>query len=156
MREPPDTRPRAAKQLHKFIYGLKQASRKWYEALSCTLTDLEFRASSADPGVFLAKVDKHIFILAIHVDDCTLTGSSPELIAECKCKFNDRYTLTDLGPIHWFLDHSRPLSPLHFPLPNLFHQLYSDSLWAGRHKTLWHSYGPRGHLLTRRLPFRRH
>jgi len=59
-----------------------------------------FRASSADPGVFPSKVDKHIIILAIHVDDCTLTGSSPELIAKYKRKFNDPYTLTDLRSIH--------------------------------------------------------
>jgi hypothetical protein len=37
------------------------------------------------------------------VDDCILTGSSPELISKYKQKFNDRYTLTDLGPVHWFL-----------------------------------------------------
>jgi len=53
----------------------------------------------------LAKVDKYITILAIHIDDCILTRSSPELIAGYKNKFNDRYTLqlTDLGSVHWFL-----------------------------------------------------
>jgi hypothetical protein len=71
--------------------------------LTCTLTDLRFCTSSADPGVFVAKVDKHILIFAINVDDRTLTGSLPELIAEYKRNFNNRYTATDLGPIHWFL-----------------------------------------------------
>jgi hypothetical protein len=75
--------------------------RKWYEALLCAFTNLAFRASTADLGVFLPKVDKHILILAIHVDDCIPTCSLPERIAEHK--FNARYTLTNLGPVHWFL-----------------------------------------------------
>jgi transposase InsO family protein len=106
MQEPPGYETQgehSVKRLHKSLYGLKQAGRKWYEALSHALADLGFRASTADPGVFLAKIDKHILILAIHVDDCILTGSSPKLIADYKDKFNSRYTLTDLGPIHWFL-----------------------------------------------------
>ena len=106
MQEPPGYETQgehSVKRLHKSLYGLKQAGRKWYEALSRALADLGFRASSADPGVFLAKVDKDILILAIHVDDCILTGTSPELIAEYKHKFNTCYTLTDLGPVHWFL-----------------------------------------------------
>ena len=106
MQEPPGYETQgepSVKRLHKSLYGLKQAGRKWYEALSHALADLGFRASAADPGVFIAKIDNHTLILAIHVDDCILTGSSPKLIADYKDKFNSRYTLTDLGPIHWFL-----------------------------------------------------
>jgi hypothetical protein len=106
MQEPPGYETQgehSVKRLHKSLYGLKQAGRKWYEALSRALADLGFRASTADPGVFLTKSDNHTLILTIHVDDCILTGSSPELISKYKQKFNDRYTLTDLGPVHWFL-----------------------------------------------------
>ena len=39
----------------------------------------------------------------MHVDDCVLTGSSSEQIAECKLKLNSCYMLTDLGPVHWLL-----------------------------------------------------
>lgn len=91
------------KWLHKSLYGLKQVGRKWYEALSHALADLGFCTSTADPGVFLANVNKDILILAIYVDNCILTGSSPKLIAKYKDKFNAHYTLTDLRPIHWFL-----------------------------------------------------
>jgi transposase InsO family protein len=106
MKEPPGYETQgehSVKRLQKSLYGLKQAGRKWYEALSRSLADLGFRATSADPGVFFAKNGDHILILAIHVDDCVLTGSSPSLITEYKSKFNACYTLTDLGPIHWFL-----------------------------------------------------
>ena len=89
--------------LQKVIYGLKQAGRKWYDALSRILTDIDFRVSEVDLGVFMAHKGRHILILAAHVDDCVITGSSPELIKDFKMKLNNRYALTDLGPIQWLL-----------------------------------------------------
>ena len=107
MHEPPGYESQGepkVKRLHKSLYGLKQAGRKWYDALTRSLADLGFCATAADPGVFLAKPDgNHLLILAIHVDDCILTGDSPELISQYKSKLNDCYALTDLGPIHWLL-----------------------------------------------------
>jgi Reverse transcriptase (RNA-dependent DNA polymerase) len=122
MQEPPGYETRgecSVKQLHKSLYGLKQAGRKWYEALSCALTDLGFRTSSADPGIFLAKIDKDILIPAIHVDSCTLIGSSPKLIAEYKRQVQ-RSLQHDLGPIQWFLGIRNTLTtaqPAPFPSP---------------------------------------
>ena len=91
------------KRLHKSLYGLKQAGRKWYDTLSRALTDLGFQVNQSDPGIFSAHDAEHITILAIHVDDCMITSSSSSLIAEYKTKLNEQYSLTDLGPIHWLL-----------------------------------------------------
>jgi Reverse transcriptase (RNA-dependent DNA polymerase) len=93
----------SVKRLLKSLYGLKQAGQKWYDALCCILVDLGFRVSSADPGVFYAHIEEHILILAVHVDDCAMTGSSAKLISLYKQKLNKQYMLTDLGPIHWLL-----------------------------------------------------
>jgi hypothetical protein len=57
----------------------------------------------ANPRVFIAQVNGHILILAVHVDDCVLTGSSSKQIAKFKLKLNSCYVLTDLGPVHWLL-----------------------------------------------------
>ncbi len=106
MHEPPGYETQGehmVKRLHKSLYGLKQAGRKWYDTLTRSLADLGFCISYADPGVFLAKLGRHTLILAIHVDDCILTGSSPELISQYKVKLNNCYALTDLGPVHWLL-----------------------------------------------------
>ena len=86
-------------RLQKAIYGLKQAGRKWYDALLRILTDIGFSVSGADPGVFVAHEGGHILILAVHVDNCIITESSLESIKDFKMKLNDRYALTDLGPI---------------------------------------------------------
>jgi len=90
-------------RLRKSLYGLKQAGRKWYEALARALVDLGFRITQADPGVFYLRMEIHIIILVIHVDDCVITGSCARLIATYKAKFNSRYALTDLGPVSWLL-----------------------------------------------------
>ena len=43
---------------------------------------------------------KELLILAVHVNDCTMTGSCVKLILEYKAKLNSHYPLTDLGPLH--------------------------------------------------------
>ena len=75
-------------KLYKSIYGLKQAGRKWYEIVCRTLTDLRPKRSEADQAVFYAHFGKKIIILAIHVDDCTITGSSHSLIQQYKSRIN--------------------------------------------------------------------
>jgi Reverse transcriptase (RNA-dependent DNA polymerase) len=90
-------------RLLKLLYGLKQAGRRWYETLTRALADLGFCTSQADPAVFHARVAEETLILAIHVDDCALTGSSSALITQYKERLNARFPLTDLGPIHWLL-----------------------------------------------------
>jgi len=64
---------------------------------------LGFRITQADPAIFYLRNEIHILILVFHIDDCVFTGSSVELIATYKAKFNARYTLTDLGPISCLL-----------------------------------------------------
>jgi len=91
------------KHLCKSLYGLKQAGCKWYDTLCHALADLGFSVNNTDPGVFYARINKHILILAIHVDDCLMTGSSINLITDYKKQLNAKYLLTDLGEIHWLL-----------------------------------------------------
>ncbi len=59
--------------------------------------------TQVDPSVFYLRIEVHIIILVIHVDDCVITGSSAKLSADYKAKFNTHYTLTDLGPVSWLL-----------------------------------------------------
>jgi Reverse transcriptase (RNA-dependent DNA polymerase) len=85
----------SVKRLRKSLNGLKQAVRKWYESLTCALADLCFGVTQMDPGVFRAHVGRDVLVLAVHVDGCALTGSSPALIAEYKQRLNARYSLTE-------------------------------------------------------------
>ena len=106
MEEPPGYESQGVdtvKRLWKSLYGLKQAGRKWYEALVSALTDIGFQVTQADPGVFYMRQENRILILAVHVDDCILTGTSQTLIDVYKKKLHSRYELIDLGPVNWLL-----------------------------------------------------
>jgi len=39
-------------KLHKSIYGLKQAGKKWYDSLSHLLADIGFQKLEVDPAIF--------------------------------------------------------------------------------------------------------
>jgi len=52
-------------QLHKLLYGLKQARRQWYDTLVRTLTDLGFHVSQADPGVLQTCVQGDALIVTL-------------------------------------------------------------------------------------------
>jgi len=106
MQSPPgyDSDPRTVKRLQKSLYGLKQAGCKWYDTLMHMLTKLGFFIIYTDPGAFYACMGKNILILAVHVNDCILTGNSSKLIMHYKRKLNNCHALTDLGLVHWLLD----------------------------------------------------
>src|ERR1700722_17255976 len=63
-------------KLHKTLYGLKQAGKKWYDSLCCSLADIGFKRTEANLAVSYVHVGNDIVILTIHVDDSTMTGSS--------------------------------------------------------------------------------
>jgi hypothetical protein len=105
MQEPPgyEEGKGQVKRLQKLLYRLKQAGHKWYDTLTWALADLGLCITQADPGIFRMEIGEHILIMGVHIDDCVITGSSAELIDEYKHKLNNKYALTDLGPIHWLL-----------------------------------------------------
>jgi hypothetical protein len=90
-------------KLNKTLYGLKQGAKNWYDALCKALADLGFQRAEADHGVFFKRTGVDIIVLAVHVDDCMITGSSQMPIDEFKVQINKTYKISDLGAIHWLL-----------------------------------------------------
>ena len=78
-------------KLSKAIYGLKQAGRKWYEALCTVLADLGTNQCDVDPGIFYSIVDGFLVILVIHVDDCLITGVSEVILDEFRSKLHRKF-----------------------------------------------------------------
>jgi hypothetical protein len=107
LEQPPDYATGDRRQwvwkLNKALYGLKQGARNWYEALRQALTELGFKRTEADHGVFFKKLAGNIVIVAVHVDDGLVTGSSTPLISKFKVEMDKKYKLTDLGPANWLL-----------------------------------------------------
>ena len=68
------------------LYGSKQGALKWYLELCRTLRALKLTCTESDWGVFYLHLGHEILLLASHINDCTLTGSSPSLIKAFKDK----------------------------------------------------------------------
>src|SRR6266404_6483076 len=81
----------------------KQAGRHWYDTLFHTLADLGFQKTHTDLGVFYTRSGDNILILAIHVDDCIITGNSPAAISTFKWEIHACYAITDIRLIYWLL-----------------------------------------------------
>ena len=85
------------------LYGSKQGALKWYIELCQTLRALKLSHTESDWGVFYLHTGRNILLRASHIDDCTLTSSSPSLIKAFKDEIKAHYKISDLGPINWLL-----------------------------------------------------
>ena len=106
MRVPPghNSPPSIVWKLNKTLYGLKQASRKWYKKLSTKLKSTGFWHSSVDHCIFYKNRDSNLLVIAVYIDDMMILSDKIDLINETKRKLSSHFEMTDLGEIHWILN----------------------------------------------------
>jgi hypothetical protein len=109
MHHPPGYKSRDAGnrvlRLKKMLYGLKQSGQCWYQKLLSIFKSLDFHKCSVDQAVFYkANKDKNeVTVVAVHVDDCTITATNLKLINEFKAGLWKHVEVTDLSELHWML-----------------------------------------------------
>jgi hypothetical protein len=89
-------------QLRRSLYGLKQASRAWFECLSSIVIDAGFKSSDHDPALFI-HTSPHGRTLLLYVDDMIVTGDDSQHIAFVKQRLSEKFLMADLDPLHYFL-----------------------------------------------------
>lgn len=90
-------------RLKKSLYGLKQAPRAWFNTLHSFLLSYGFVNSKSDPSLFIyLKGDVKVYTL-VYVDDILITGNNNQAIAKCISTLATKFSIKDLGPIHFFL-----------------------------------------------------
>ena len=67
------------------------------------LLDNGFSRCHFDNTFYTKKVGKSLIILVIYVDDLILTGSDPNHINHVKYSLKNKFEMTDLGHLHYFL-----------------------------------------------------
>jgi hypothetical protein len=72
------TNPGEILELHRCIYGLKQASRRWYEKLRQTLEAAGYKATRADPCVYTRNSGGEYTMIATVVDDLLIASTTAE------------------------------------------------------------------------------
>jgi hypothetical protein len=80
-------------RLSKAIYGLKQASRAWYNTLHIFLTSQKLERSRVDPCIYFGKGT----ILFVYVDDLIIAAESPQLVENLAQEFKNHFRMKDLG-----------------------------------------------------------
>jgi hypothetical protein len=60
---------------YSILYGLKQASRKWYEKLTSLLVREGYKQSNSDYSLFTMSHNNDFTVLLIYVDDIMLSGT---------------------------------------------------------------------------------
>eukprot|EP00253_Pinus_taeda_P023810 PITA_23810 len=90
-------------QLKKSLYGLKQSPQAWYAKMDNFLLDTAFSRCRSENTIYTKKLGKLLIITFLYVDDLILTGSDPNLINHVKSSLKNKFEMTDLGYLHYFL-----------------------------------------------------
>ena len=91
-------------KLKKAMYGLKQSERAWFKCLSAAMKKIGFTKSKSDTAVFYRHNGKGFAIIAIAVDDLTMTATNDDIIREIKADLMEIFKMKDLGELHWLLN----------------------------------------------------
>lgn len=89
-------------RLKKSLYGLKQAPRCWNTSIDDHLKSMNFTQSVSDPCIY-TKFDEDPLIIGVYVDDIIIAGNSDCNIQSVKNEIARKYSVKDLGPLHYFL-----------------------------------------------------
>lgn len=116
-------------RLHKSIYGLKQASRQWFDKFSRALLLLGFCQAKSDYSLFTKGSGESFVALLVYVDDIIIAGRSSSVINSLKIHLNAAFRLKDLGSLKYFLglELARSSSGIFLSQRNYTLQLLEDS-----------------------------
>jgi hypothetical protein len=85
------------------LYGLKQASRAWYECLREFLIENGFRIGKADSTLFTRKMGKDLFVCQIYVDDIIFDYTNKSFCDEFSKIMMDMFGMSMMGVLTFFL-----------------------------------------------------
>jgi len=98
-------KPGQVYKLRKSIYGLRQASRQWYEKLSTILIASGYTQSQSDFSLFTKQfATGTITTILVYVDDMILIGNDAHEIALVKSQLDHLFKIKDLGQLKFFLE----------------------------------------------------
>lgn len=90
-------------ELHKALYGLRQAPRAWFIKLNHRLLSLGFTPAKSDQSLFLRFTTTSKIYLLVYIDDILITRTDPNVVHHIVHQLNNAFALIDLGPLHLFL-----------------------------------------------------
>jgi hypothetical protein len=95
--------PNHVYKLHKMLYGLKQASRAWYECLRDFLIDDDFRIGKVDSKLFTRRMGKDLFVCQIYIDDIIFGSTNKSFCDKFSKIMTDRFEMSMMDQLTFFL-----------------------------------------------------
>lgn len=89
-------------QLNKSLYGVNQSPRCLNYVLGEHLQSMRFVHTPSDPCIYVAEGDDP-FMIAFHVDDLILAGTTGAKIAQVKQSIAERFDVKDMRLLNYFL-----------------------------------------------------
>lgn len=90
-------------KLLKSLYGLKQASRQWFEKLTTFLYAQGFVQATSDHTLFIKSTATSFTALLVYVDDIILACTSLSEFDELKLALDQTFRIKNLGQLKFFL-----------------------------------------------------
>ena len=90
-------------KLKNSIYGLKQSSRCWNEALDKHLKKMGFKQSSYDLCIYVLNSGGEIVIIVVYVNDIIIAGKTEEIFQQYIKEITEKSDVADMGTLHHFL-----------------------------------------------------
>ncbi|GJW68370.1 ribonuclease H-like domain-containing protein [Tanacetum coccineum] len=115
MHQPPgfsnSTYPDYVCLLQKSLYGLKQAPRAWFQRFASYAIRAGFHHSKTDSSLFIFHRGPDTAYLLLYVDDIILIAYSTGLLHRIISSLHSEFSMTDLGPLNYFLGISATRTP---------------------------------------------
>ena len=90
-------------RLKRALYGLKKAPRAWYNKIDSYLMRNVFSKSDGKPTLYIKAKNDNVLTVVLYVDDLIFTGNDKALIGEFKEAMKNKFEMTDLGLLKYFL-----------------------------------------------------
>ncbi|KAL4016719.1 hypothetical protein IC575_024376 [Cucumis melo] len=84
-------------KLKRSIYGLKQASRRWYLKFNDTITSFGFKENIVDQCIYLKISESKFIILVLYVVDILLATNDFGLLCQTKEFLSKNFEMKDMG-----------------------------------------------------------
>jgi len=90
--------------LYLFIrYGIRQAPRAWNAKLDITMKKMGFQQSAHEAAVYRRGSGEDLLLVGVYVDDLIITGADGREVEEFKAAMKDRFEMSDLGLLCFYL-----------------------------------------------------
>ena len=97
------SKPTHVCQLHKYLYGLIQAPRNWFNRLKTALLSWGFTNSTSDTSLFTKFLGTKSLFFLVYMDDIFITSSDHKLIKDLIAILHKTFALKTLGQVGYFL-----------------------------------------------------